>query len=153
MRPGHRNGAIGWHLPEIMRKRLDSTTAGAVQQSMRFSSDYVSSFCQRDSTLEVVRSARAWQGGGGGMQVRRTYEQVQHGCCGLLLGVKDAGCASSFYRLSTRGKTVMRWAFRLDLSGNGEENMQRGRMRSALQRAPCQSELSMLPHIINYRCV
>jgi hypothetical protein len=45
-----------------------------VQQSMRFSSDYVSSFCQRDSTLEVVRSARAWQGGGAGKEDVRGCE-------------------------------------------------------------------------------
>ncbi len=49
-------------LPQIIRNRL-SMTRSTRQQSMLFSSDNVSSFLQRDSTLKVVTSALAWEWG------------------------------------------------------------------------------------------
>jgi hypothetical protein len=62
----------------LKSSETDSMTKSARQQSMLFSSDCVSSFCERDSALEVVTSARAcqggWRGGDAGQEHARVFK-------------------------------------------------------------------------------
>jgi hypothetical protein len=64
----------------LKSSETDSMTRSARQQSMLFSSDHVSSFCEGDSALEVVTSAAHGRGDGGEVIQDRSTHGVQDRC-------------------------------------------------------------------------